>query len=147
MAHSRAPRGQIRRDADAGPRRLGYGSSSSLAGGMSVPARRWYSSRTRVLQTTMTFDQVDVTNLAAAELVAGVLQKEKHKFKLAAADDAGETSLFTGASGSWSIISPKLTEWIGSEMQKEAERRKAREERTLARKNDKPEKNEKKGDR
>ena len=38
-----------------------------------------------------------------------------------------------------SIVSPKLTEWIGTEMQKEAmvakERRKAREERALSRKN------------
>ena len=41
------------------------------------------------------------------------------------------------------MISPKLTEWIGAEMQKEAlvakERRKAREERALSRKNDKKE--------
>ena len=42
------------------------------------------------------------------------------------------------------VISPKLSEWIGAEMQKEAsiakERRKAREERALSRKADKAEK-------
>ena len=62
--------------------------------------------------------------------------EEKHKFKLVSAQDAGEGALFMGSStGSrvGSVVSPKLTEWIGTEMQKEAmvtkERREAREER------------------
>ena len=70
--------------------------------------------------------------------------EEKHKFKLVSAEDAGEGALFMGSSTrSWvgSAVSPKLTEWIGTEMQKEAmvakERRKAREERALQRKNNK----------
>lgn len=100
----------------------------------------------KVLQTMMTYDQLDVTNLASAEMAVRALQRieERHKFKLVSADDAGEGALFMGApSGArvGSIISPKLTEWIGTEMQKEAlvskERRKAREERALSRKGDK----------
>jgi hypothetical protein len=100
----------------------------------------------KVLQTLMTYDQVDVTNLAGGEMIVRALQRieEKHKFKLSAVDDAGEGALFMGSSSGsrvGSIICPKLTEWIGSEMQKEAlvakERRKAREERALARKGDK----------
>lgn len=100
----------------------------------------------KVLQTLMTYDQVDVTNLAGAEMICRNLQRieERHKFKLASVDDAGEGALFMGSTTgvrAGSIICPRLTEWIGSEMQKEAmvakERRKAREERALARKGDK----------
>ena len=100
----------------------------------------------KVLQTMMTYDQLDVSNLASAEMVVRALQRieEKHKFKLTSTDDAGEGALFMGSTGGTrvgSIISPKLTEWIGTEMQKEAlvakERRKAREERALSRKGDK----------
>ena len=77
-----------------------------------------------------------MTNLAGAELVVRAIQhiEEKHKWKLSAVEDAGEGALFMGSSSGHrvgSIISPKLTEWVGSEMQKEAlvakERRKARE--------------------
>ena len=98
----------------------------------------------KVLHTMLTYDQLDVSNLASAELVARAIQRieEKHKWKLASADDAGEGALFMGSSSgsrAGSIVSPKLTEWIGTEMQKEAmvakERRKAREERALSRKN------------
>eukprot|EP00435_Cladocopium_sp_Y103_P047592 s239_g14.t1 len=100
----------------------------------------------KVLQTLMTYDQVDVTNLAGAEMIVRALQRieEKHKFKLSSVDDAGEGALFMGSQSgarTGSIVCPKLTEWIGSEMQKEAmvakERRKAREERALSRKGDK----------
>ena len=103
----------------------------------------------RVLHTLMCYDQVDVCNLAGVELVVRAIQRieEKHKFKMMAADETGENSLFMGASGgsrTGTVISPKLTEWIGGELQKEAlitkERRKAREERALSRKNEKSEK-------
>ena len=102
----------------------------------------------RVLHVMATYDQLDTTNLASAELIARAIQRieEKHKMKLAAVDDAGESAFFMGAAGGsrvGSVVSPKLTEWVGSEMHKEAavakERRKAREERTLARKGDKKE--------
>lgn len=100
----------------------------------------------KVLQTLLTYDQVDVTNLAGVEMIVRNLQRieEKRKFKLCSVDDAGEGALFMGATSgvrTGSIICPRPTEWIGSEMQKEAmvakERRKAREERALSRKGDK----------
>jgi len=103
----------------------------------------------RILQTMVVYDQLDVANIAAAELVVRGIQRieEQHKMKLVAAEDAGEASLFLGSSGGsrvGTVISPKLSEWIGAEMQKEAsiakERRKAREERALSRKADKAEK-------
>ena len=112
----------------------------------SDPAAIEHESWCRVLQVMATYDQLDTTNLASAELIARAIQRieEKWKTKLAAVDDAGESSLFMGASGGsrvGSVVSPKLTEWVGAEMHKEAavakERRKAREERTLARKADK----------
>lgn len=112
----------------------------------SDPAAIEHESWCRVLHVMATCDQLDATNLASAELVARAIQRieEKWKAKLAAIDDAGESCLFMGASGGsrvGSVVSPKLTEWVGAEMHKEAavakERRKAREERTLARKSDK----------
>lgn len=105
-----------------------------------------HESWSRVLDAMMSYDQLDVTNLASAELVVRAIQRieEKHKHKISSSEDAGEGSLFMGAAGgsrSGLVISPKLTEWIGTEMQKEAmvakERRKAREERALSRKADK----------
>lgn len=71
----------------------------------------------------------------------------KHKYKMMSANETGENSRFTGASGgnrSGTVISPKLTEWIGGELQKEAlialaakGLRKDREVRALSRKGDK----------
>ena len=97
----------------------------------------------RILQTMLVYDQLDATNIASAELIARAIQRieEQHKMKLASLEDAGESALFLGSSGGSRVgtcISPKLSEWMGSEMQKEAaiakERRKAREERLLSRK-------------
>lgn len=105
----------------------------------------------RILQTMVVYDQLDVANLASAELIVRGIQKieEQHKNKLSAVGDSGESSLFYGSLGgsrTGTVIAPKLAEWIGSEMQKEAaiskERRKAREERALSRKNEKSEKKE-----
>ena len=102
----------------------------------------------RILQTMVVYDQLDVENIASAELVVRGIQRieEQHKLKLTSVDDAGESALFLGTSGGsrgGTVVSPKLAEWIGSEMQKEAaiakERRKAREERALSRKNEKKE--------
>ena len=97
----------------------------------------------KILHTMLTYDQLDISNLASAELIARGIQRieEKHKYKLQASDESGEGALFMGAMGGariGSVVSPKLTEWVGGELQKEAlvakERRKAREERNLARK-------------
>lgn len=102
----------------------------------------------KVLESMLVYDQLDVTNLSSAELVVRAIQRieERHKLKITATDDAGESALFMGAGGGMRaglVVSPKLTEWIGSEMQKEAlvakERRKAREERQLSRKGEKKE--------
>ena len=102
----------------------------------------------RVLDAMVSYDQLDATNLASGELVVRAIQRieERHKHKLTTNDDSGESALFMGAAGgsrSGLVISPKLTEWIGGELQKDAlvakERRKAREERALSRKNEKKE--------
>ncbi|CAK9088159.1 Uncharacterized protein SCF082_LOCUS41636 [Durusdinium trenchii] len=61
----------------------------------------------KILQTMLTYDQLE----------------EKHKFKLQASDESGEGALFMGAMGGarvGSVVSPKLTEWVGGELQKEA---------------------------
>ena len=46
----------------------------------------------KVLHTLMTYDQVDVSNLAGAELIARAIQRieEMHKWKLASTLDAGD---------------------------------------------------------
>ena len=102
----------------------------------------------KVLETMMVYDQLDVTNLSSAEMIVRAIQRieERHKMKITSTDDAGEAALFMGAGGGMRaglVVSPKLTEWIGGEMQKEAlvakERRKAREERQLSRKGEKKE--------
>ena len=110
-----------------------------------------HESWSRVLQAFITYDQVDGSNLAGIELIVRALQRieEKHKHKLVATEDGGENALFMGSSSgsrAGTIICPKLSEWIGEELKKEAmvskERRKAREERALSRKGDKDNKKE-----
>ncbi len=89
------------------------------------------------------YDQLNMFNNGAAEIVARQLQliEEKYKEKLLTAHgDAGEDShLFMGTRGTRGglCVCPDLQAWIAGELQKESavlkERRKAREERTLAR--------------
>ena len=69
-------------------------------------------------------DQLDVSNLTSAELLARAIQRieEKHKWKLASSEGALFLGTRSGARAV-SIVSPKLTEWIGTEMQKEKDRR------------------------
>ena len=104
-----------------------------------------HESYSRILQIMMNYDQVDVSNLASAELIVRHLQRieEKHKDKLVAISDdnlGGETALFMGlAQGSRAglCVAPALQTWLGKQLQEEAlltkERRKAREERALMR--------------
>ena len=100
----------------------------------------------RVLQLLISYDQLDGANLAACELIGRNIQRiqEKHKEKLisSSGDDGmgGETSLFMGmthGSRAGLCVSPALQQWMGKQLQEEAiltkERRKAREERALAR--------------
>jgi len=67
------------------------------------PARRWC----RVLHVMATYDQLDTTNLASAELVARAIQRieEKHQSKLAANEDAGEAAFMGPEWGLWSVQS------------------------------------------
>jgi hypothetical protein len=104
------------------------------------------------------YDQLDVSNCAAAELICRNLQRieEKHKDKMVSVSDdtlGGETALFMGMSqGSRAglCVSPLLNQWAGKQMAEEAlltkERRKAREERALVRKTPGTGRGGKKGD-
>ena len=103
----------------------------------------------KILATMLTYDQLDISNLASAEMVARQLQLLEEKQAAAAATDstgAEESALFLGAPTSHSavLVAPDLKLWISQELAREAsvlkERRKAREERNLARKKDPPQK-------
>ena len=97
---------------------------------------------TKVLQTMLQYDQLDLSNLASVELMFRELQgiEEKHADKFskdASADAAGERQLFLGSDYSPVMVCPSLKEWMAEQLKSEAmimkERRKAREERNLAR--------------
>eukprot|EP00973_Karenia_brevis_P021666 2980261-Karenia_brevis.AAC.2 len=98
----------------------------------------------RVLYTLLTYDQVDIHNLAGAELVARQIQLLEHKYsdRMPGASDSADSNslLFAGSLGTRGnvCVSPLLSEWIAEESRKEAavlkEQRKAHEERALARK-------------
>ncbi len=102
-----------------------------------------HESYSRIIQNLVCYDQLDATNLSASELIVRQLQLlEEIQLHSSAAHDsiaAEEQSLFMGASvgSGCTIISPLLKTWIATEMAREAsvlkERRKAREERALAR--------------
>ena len=97
----------------------------------------------RVLQTMASYDQLDLGNLAGVELMVRQLQlvEERHKDRLGGSsgkDSLDEKYLFAGSAHRNNLcVCPKLQEWVGEEMRKESlimkERRKAREERGLAR--------------
>jgi hypothetical protein len=100
----------------------------------------------KVLQTMVCYDQLDVHNLASAELVCRQLQllEDRHSMvsdKGEAAAASEESSLYMGTSTAHGavLVAPELKSWIAGELAREAsilkERRKAREERTLSRNN------------
>ena len=96
----------------------------------------------KFIQTALCYDQLNGGNLAVMELIMRQLmlqeEKLKDKFSSAASDAAVEAHLFGGdRSRSCLCICPALSEWVADEVRKETlvmkERRKAREERALAR--------------
>ena len=102
-----------------------------------------HESWSRVLQSMVCYDQLDATNLACGELVARNIQRieERHKDRAIASEEQSEAALFMGmpqGSRAGLCISPALNTWAGKQTAEEAcvakERRKAREERALARK-------------
>jgi hypothetical protein len=97
----------------------------------------------KILQTMLTYDQLDVSNLASAEVIARQIQliEERYENKLATdSDKAGQNHLFSGLDDTRGgiCLCPALREYVAQELTKESlimkERRKAREERALARK-------------
>lgn len=113
--------------------RLGAGDPVALA----------HESYSRPIQHMVCYDQLDITNIAAAELAIRQLQLlEERQLHAAAGGDsaaAEEQNLFLGSAAGHGavVISPQLKPWISTEMAREAsvlkERPKAREERALAR--------------
>jgi hypothetical protein len=96
----------------------------------------------KTLEIMICFDQLQVGSLAAAEFCARQIQlvEEKYRDRGVPKDSlelVSEAALFSGARSKTTIcVCPTLSEWIAEEMRKEAaimkERRKAREERNLA---------------
>lgn len=102
----------------------------------------------RILTSMLQYDQLDLCNLASAELAFRELQliEQKHYDRLLPAkgqerpgdfSSAGEHLLFLGSSQSQVMVCPALKEWLAEQMKGEAmimkEMRKAREERALLR--------------
>ena len=96
----------------------------------------------KVLQTMLTYDQLDFSNLASAEVIARQIRliEERHENKLVDVDKHGQNHLISGLDETRGgiCLSPALREYVAQELTKESlimkERRKAREERALARK-------------
>ena len=95
----------------------------------------------KVLQTMLTYDQLDFSNLASAEVIARQIRliEERHENKLVDVDKHGQNHLISGLDETRGgiCLSPALREYVAQELTKESlimkERRKAREERALAR--------------
>ena len=95
----------------------------------------------QLLEVMCCYDQLNVGNLACAELVCRQLQltEERWRERFTSADSADSESnlhLYLGGASRGNLcISPMLQEWIADELRKESavskERRKAREERAL----------------
>ncbi|CAE8585339.1 unnamed protein product, partial [Polarella glacialis] len=99
----------------------------------------------KLIQTGLCYDQLDLTNSVAFELIFRELQQleQKHSERASIRGDVernealSEHNLMMGLQQPTYMMSPELRTWISGELSQEAavlkERRKAREERTLAR--------------
>ena len=96
----------------------------------------------KLLQVGLTFDQLDMSNLAMVELMCRELQmiEEKYSDRLRSTNEmSDESHLYLGTHSSQGNVcmAPALRAWISSELKDEAainkERRKAREERQVLR--------------
>ena len=102
-----------------------------------------HESACRVLETSLCYDQINIATLASFELISRQLQiaeeRLSHRFEDPSSDLVQEDYfLMSGAPHkSHLCVSPELRAWIAKERGQEAsvlkERRKAREERLLAR--------------
>ena len=99
----------------------------------------------KFFQLALSYDQIDVTTLACAELGARRVQmiSDRWKNKLpgfsgGAQGEEDDSHLLLGTSETRGniCVAPSLQKWLGEELSKEAqaskERRKAREERALS---------------
>lgn len=115
------------------------------------PAVAEHEGLSRAFEALLTFDQVNASELASAEVLSRRLQLiEEHYGRQLLEAEAGadggdrafENSLFLGGDRSRgrALVSPALEEWIADKLKQEAaimkERRKGREERQLARGSD-----------
>jgi hypothetical protein len=100
-----------------------------------------HESACRVLETAVCYDQLNVTSLAAFEVVARQLQisedKLSHRFDDTPLEGYSDYSLMSGSTHKSQLcICPQLKAWTAGELSKESavlkERRKAREEKVLA---------------
>ena len=99
----------------------------------------------KIFETALCYDQLDVSNLGALELVARQLQlcEERYRDKILGTKvgeegQRDEHYYFTGmATTRGLMVAPALSTWISEQIAREnaiaKERRKAREERSLAR--------------
>jgi hypothetical protein len=96
----------------------------------------------QMVETMFCFDQLNGCNLASGELIMRQImlteERLKDKFSTGAPDGFDEHRLYTDQKHRFALcIDPALSEWVAKEVSKESvvmkERRKAREERALAR--------------
>jgi len=107
----------------------------------SDPYAAFHECNCRILELAVTYDQLGVTALASMEYVCRQIQMIEEKYKdknTSTSSESFEASLYAGVTHrSGLCISPQLSAWISDELKGEAavmkERRKAREERALAR--------------
>ena len=105
------------------------------------PYAMFHETLLRILEFMVQYDQLGVCALASAEYIMRQVQliEERYKEKVigAASETTVEAALYAGQANRTGLcICPALSEWIAGEMRGEAavmkERRKAREERALA---------------